>query len=65
MINIIFSINGLYGYGQYAHGTINKQGSIKNTLLNETNDYEYAIRPKYNDRCWQSLLKYRIREDEI
>jgi hypothetical protein len=47
-------------YGSYAHGTLEKLGSI--TLLdlnNNENDKEYALRPKYNDDCWKTLLKYR------
>ena len=45
-------------YGSYAHGTVEKLGPI--TLINDDeNDKEYALRPKYNDNCWQMLLKYR------
>ena len=32
-------------------------------LENELNDKEYAIRPKYGDKCWCELLQYRV--DEI
>jgi hypothetical protein len=48
-------------YGGYAHGTIQKLGKItKEDLDNETNDKEYAIRPKYGDKCWNDLLQFRI-----
>ena len=48
-------------FGTYAHGTIQKLGVIKQKDLNNpTNDREYAIRPKYGDKCWIELLKYRI-----
>jgi hypothetical protein len=47
-------------YGSYAHGTIEKLGSITITdLNNNTNDKEYSIRPRYNDECWNTLLQYR------
>lgn len=26
------------------------------------NNNEYAIRPIYNDKCWNELLKFRIHE---
>lgn len=56
--------NLILKYGGYAHGTIQKLGEIKKEHLeNETNDKEYAIRPKYGDKCWNELLQYRI--DEI
>ena len=48
-------------YGGYAHGTIQKLGPITSEDLdNVTNDKEYAIRPKYGDKCWQDLLQFRI-----
>jgi hypothetical protein len=53
--------NIILKYGTYAHGTIEKLGSITNKDLNNpNNDKEYAIRPKYGDKCWDELLKYRI-----
>lgn len=56
--------NLILKYGGYAHGTIQKLGEIKKEHLeNVTNDKEYAIRPKYGDKCWNELLQYRI--DEI
>jgi len=51
-------------YGGYAHGTVQKLGPITlEDLENELNDKEYAIRPKYGDKCWCELLQYRV--DEI
>ena len=54
----------ILNYGGYAHGTIQKLGPITEEDLNDTtNDKEYAIRPKYGDKCWGDLLQLRI--DEI
>ena len=51
-------------YGGYAHGTISKLGKITIEDLNDvTNSKEYALRPKYGDKCWIELLNFRI--DEI
>ena len=55
-------------FGTYAHGTVKKLGAIKEedfwTLdtheVNAQNEREYALRPKYGDDCWKSLLKYRV-----
>ncbi len=48
-------------HGSYAHGTIKKNGKITIESLNdETNLNEYAIRPLYGDECWNSLMKFRI-----
>lgn len=53
--------NIILKYGTYAHGTIQKLGIINKKDLNDpNNDKEYAIRPKYGDKCWNELLKYRI-----
>lgn len=55
--------NLILKYGGYAHGTIHKLGEIKKEDLDdETNDKEYAIRPKYGDKCWNELLQFRINE---
>jgi hypothetical protein len=63
----IFRLNKKYmkeiilKFGTYAHGTIQKLGVIKQQDLNNPkNDREYAIRPKYGDKCWIELLKHRI-----
>lgn len=50
-------------YGGYAHGTKDKLGEItREDLENTTNDREYAIRPKYGDKCWNELLQFRVQE---
>lgn len=50
-------------YGGYAHGTKQKLGEItQEDLENSTNDKEYAIRPKYGDKCWNALLQFRVQE---
>ena len=55
--------NIILKYGTYAHGTIQKLGVInKKNLDDPNNDKEYAIRPKYADKCWNELLKYRIND---
>jgi hypothetical protein len=56
----------LLKYGSYAHGTVKKLGKItKEDLDDINNSKEYAFRPKYNDNCWKSLLKFRIDENSI
>jgi hypothetical protein len=53
--------NIILKFGNYAHGTIQKLGIINKKDLNDhNNDKEYAIRPKYGDKCWNELLKYKI-----
>lgn len=50
-------------YGHYAHGTKQRLGAILKTDLDDiNNNCEYALRPKYNDRCWKNLLEFRIDE---
>jgi len=50
-------------YGGYAHGTVKKLGPITVEDLDiATNDKEYAIRPKYGDKCWCDLLTFRIQD---
>lgn len=54
----------ILSYGGYAHGTVQKLGKITEIeLSNIANDKEYAIRPKYSDKCWNELLSFRV--DEI
>jgi hypothetical protein len=53
----------IYKYGGYAHGTVQKLGKItEDDLDNQENDKEYAIRPKYGDKCWIELLNYRVQD---
>jgi hypothetical protein len=53
-------------YGGYAHGTISKNGEITLVdLNNKKNNKEYAIRPKYNDKCWNELQRYRVADISI
>ena len=53
--------NMILKHGGYAHGTIQKLGKITvEDLDSDTNEKEYAIRPKYGDKCWLDLLKFRI-----
>ena len=50
----------LSSYGGYAHGTNKEHGKISATSFDHTK--EYALRPAYNDKCWQALLPFRISE---
>jgi hypothetical protein len=62
-LNKNYMKNIILKFGTYAHGTIQKLGIIKKKDLDDpTNDKEYAIRPKYGDKCWTELLKYRIND---
>lgn len=50
----------LLKHGSYAHGTIKKLGEINEETLNSpNNDKEYALRPKFGDKCWQMLMEHR------
>jgi hypothetical protein len=50
-------------YGGYAHGTIGELGEITLDDLNDLNNpKEYALRPKYGDKCWNELLQFRVDE---
>lgn len=56
----------ILNYGGYAHGTNKEHGKITiEELKNETNMKEYALRPTYNDKCWQDIVKFRINESEL
>lgn len=53
-------------FGSYAHGTINKLGKISFDDINkEDNTKEYALRPKYDSKCWKKLLDFRINTIDI
>lgn len=53
-------------HGGYAHGTVKKLGEITlEDLLDCNNKKEYCLRPKYGDKCWKSLLRFRIDESFI
>jgi len=54
--------NLIIKYGNYAHGTILKNGIINESDFNY--DKEYSIRPKYKDKCWNELLTYKINSIE-
>lgn len=55
-------------YGTYAHGTIAKLGSITHHSLKtgqlNNSPTEYALRPKFGDKCWKALMHFR-KEDII
>jgi hypothetical protein len=56
----------IVAFGGYAHGTKHKLGEITATELdNPENDKEYAIRPKYGDKCWNELLHFRVEDLNI
>jgi hypothetical protein len=57
--------NIIFKYGQYAHGTLNKNGKRTMEIMNDNDKNEYSIRPIYGDLCWNELLKYRVNEDNI
>jgi hypothetical protein len=56
----------IVAFGGYAHGTKHKLGEITATELdNPENDKEYAIHPKYGDKCWKELLHFRVEDLNI
>lgn len=58
--------NMVVSYGGYAHGTIKEHGKITIDSLNdEKNTKEYALRPTINDDCWDALMPFRISESEL
>lgn len=58
--------NIILHFGGYAHGTLKEHGIITiESLHDETNLKEYAIRPLLNDECWKSLLPFRILESSL
>jgi hypothetical protein len=61
-----FYYNKLTFLNYLVHGTVKNLGKItKEDLDDINNSKEYALRPKYNDNCWKSLLKFRIDENSI
>lgn len=53
-------------HGGYAHGTIKEHGEITTDSLTEDNNTkEYALRPTIEDECWKTLMQYRIPEFEL
>lgn len=56
----------LVKWGGYAHGTTKEHGKITfESLSDETNHKEYALRPKMNDKCWYALMSYCVSEYDI
>ena len=52
--------------GGYAHGTIKKNGKItEESLFDNTNIKEYALRPIIGGRLWDDMLTYRVDEYEL
>jgi len=54
-------------FGEYAHGTIKKQGKItlrkleeECTAIDPPKTCEYALRPVVGGECWEALMKYRV-----
>lgn len=56
----------LLKYGSYAHGTKTELGNITDDdLKKDDNNKEYALRPKYENECWEKLLEYEVDLDNI
>jgi hypothetical protein len=54
----------IVSYGGYAHGTIKQYGAITEESLSELNK-EYALRPTFNDECWNALMPFRVPEADL
>jgi hypothetical protein len=53
-------------FGGYAHGTIKEHGKITIESINdEKNTKEYALRPTINDACWEALMPFRVSESGL
>ena len=51
----------LVEYGSYSHGTTIENGDITyETVTSRFNKKEYSLRPKYGDRLWNALLRFRV-----
>lgn len=56
----------ILSYGGYAHGTNKKQGAITIDSLNDENNIkEYALRPIINNPCWKALMEFRVSETSL
>ena len=56
----------IVSFGGYAHGTVKEHGKITTESINDEKSVkEYAIRPSYNDACWNALLPFRVSESEL
>lgn len=56
----------IISHGTYAHGTKKTHGPITiQSMDDETNQKEYALRPSFNDKCWKKLLPFRISESDL
>jgi len=53
-------------YGEYSHGSKKNNGEITLKSLNSLdNRFEYSLRPKYGDKCWNELLLFKINESDL
>ncbi len=52
-------VNLINKFGGYAHGTKKQNGPITIESIMSCK-YEYALRVKYNSKCWNCLLEFRI-----
>lgn len=53
-------------HGKYAHGTNKEHGLITIESLNDNeNKKEYALRATIHDNCWNALLPFRIDENDL
>ena len=57
--NIVLQFGGM-PMVQYTN-LAKSQGDLDDT----SNDKEYAIRPKFGDKCWQALLAHRVHEFDV
>lgn len=54
----------IFSYGQYAHGTTKKNGSItRNSIRNGI--FEYALRPKKDSELLQAMMQFKVDEKAI
>jgi hypothetical protein len=57
--------NIVFKYGNYAHGTLNKNGKRTFESMNNDDLNEYALRPTYGDNCWNELLEFKVNNNNI